>query len=178
MLITGFDILFFWVARMMFQCDNAMHQIPFKDVYLHALVKDKDGKKMSKSSANVIDPLSKIDEYSADILRFSLTMLCVQGRDLRLNDEAMILSRNFTNKIYNASNFLLMNATKFQNLSQCEIKTDLGKYMLTRLNACIKQVRANLDNYRFNDAASEIYKFLWNEFCDWGIEQNSFHKNL
>lgn len=177
MLITGFDILFFWVARMMFQCDNAMHQIPFKDVYLHALVKDKDGKKMSKSSANVIDPLSKIDEYSADILRFSLTMLCVQGRDLRLNDEAMILSRNFTNKIYNASNFLLMNATKFQNLSQCEIKTDLGKYMLTRLNACIKQVRANLDNYRFNDAASEIYKFLWNEFCDWGIELSKADKD-
>lgn len=177
MLITGFDILFFWVARMMFQCDNATQKIPFKDVYLHALVKDKDGKKMSKSSGNVIDPLSKIDEYSADILRFSLTMLCVQGRDLRLNDEAMILSRNFTNKIYNASNFLLMNASKFPDLSQCDIKTDLGKYMQSRLNECINSVRANLDVYRFNDAASDIYKFLWNEFCDWGIELSKANKD-
>ena len=177
MLITGFDILFFWVARMMFQCDNATAQVPFKDVYLHALVKDKDGKKMSKSSGNVIDPLSKIDEFSADILRLTLTLLCVQGRDLRLSDDAMVISRNFTNKIYNASNFLLMNVSKFADLSECEIKTSLGKYMQSRLNACISSVRTNLDAYRFNDAAGDIYKFLWNEFCDWGIELSKADKS-
>ena len=177
MLITGFDILFFWVARMMFQSSQAVGELPFKDIYLHALVKDKDGKKMSKSSGNVVDPLEKIDEFSADILRFTLTMLCVQGRDIRMSDEAMVISRNFTNKIYNASRFLLMNANSFANLEQSKIKTPLGAYLLSRFNACVTEVRKNIDEYRFNDAASAIYRFLWNEFCDWGIELSKADKS-
>ena len=177
MLITGFDILFFWVARMMFQSSQAVGELPFKDIYLHALVKDKDGKKMSKSSGNVVDPLEKIDEFSADILRFTLTMLCVQGRDIRMSDEAMVISRNFTNKIYNASRFLLMNASSFANLEQSEVKTPLGAYLLSRFNACVAEVRKNIDEYRFNDAASAIYRFLWNEFCDWGIELSKADKS-
>lgn len=176
MLITGFDILFFWVARMMFQCQNAMGELPFRDIYLHALVKDKDGKKMSKSSKNVVDPLLKIDEFSADILRFTLTILCVQGRDLRLSDEKLLIYRNFTNKLYNASKFLLLNASKFDDLDAAQIKTSLGKYMLSRFNCCVSAVRENLDEYRFNDAATELYKFFWDEFCDWGIELSKADK--
>lgn len=176
MLITGFDILFFWVARMMFQCQNAMGELPFRDIYLHALVKDKDGKKMSKSSKNVVDPLLKIDEFSADILRFTLTILCVQGRDLRLSDDKLLIYRNFTNKLYNASKFLLLNASKFDDLDAAQIKTSLGKYMLSRFNCCVSAVRENLDKYRFNDAATELYKFFWDEFCDWGIELSKADK--
>ena len=176
MLITGFDILFFWVARMMFQCQNALGQIPFKDIYLHALVKDKDGKKMSKSSGNIIDPLDKIDEYSADILRFTLALLAVQGRDIRLSEEKLVLVRNFTNKLYNASKFLLLNASKFENLEDVQIKTALGKYMLSRFNECVCEVRENLSAYRFNDAATALYRFLWDEFCDWGIELSKADK--
>ncbi|WP_297941810.1 valine--tRNA ligase [uncultured Campylobacter sp.] len=176
MLITGFDILFFWVARMMFQCQNAMGELPFRDIYLHALVKDKDGKKMSKSSKNVVDPLLKIDEFSADILRFTLTILCVQGRDLRLSDDKLLIYRNFTNKLYNASKFLLLNASKFDDLDAVRIKTSLGKYMLSRFNCCVGAVRENLDEYRFNDAATELYKFFWDEFCDWGIELSKADK--
>lgn len=177
MLITGFDILFFWVARMFFQCEEATKKLPFHDVYLHALVKTSDGKKMSKSSGNVIDPIDKINEYSADILRFTLALLCIQGRDIRLSEEKLILVRNFTNKLYNAHKFLLLNASKFDDLSQCEIKTELGKYLLSRFNECVKCVRENLENYRFNDAATEIYKFLWDEFCDWGIELSKAEKS-
>lgn len=177
MLITGFDILFFWVARMFFQCEEATKKLPFHDVYLHALVKTSDGKKMSKSSGNVIDPIDKINEYSADILRFTLALLCIQGRDIRLSEEKLILVRNFTNKLYNAHKFLLLNASKFDDLSQCEIKTELGKYLLSRFNECVKCVRENLENYRFNDAATAIYKFLWDEFCDWGIELSKAEKS-
>ncbi|CUU71678.1 valyl-tRNA synthetase [Campylobacter hyointestinalis subsp. hyointestinalis] len=177
MLITGFDILFFWVARMMFQCNNAVGELPFKDIYLHALVKDKDGKKMSKSSGNVIDPLTKIDEYSADILRFTLTLLCVQGRDIRLSEEKMVLVRNFTNKLYNASKFLLLNADKFPDFDENSIKTELGRYMLSRFKSCVNSLRSNLDAYRFNDAANDIYKFLWDKFCDWGIELSKANKS-
>ncbi|MBQ7270404.1 MAG: valine--tRNA ligase [Campylobacter sp.] len=176
MLITGFDILFFWVARMFFQCENATSKLPFKDVYLHALVKDKDGKKMSKSSKNIVDPLDKIDEYSADILRFTLTVLCVQGRDLRLSDDKLLIYRNFVNKLYNASKFLLLNSAKFGDLDENLVKTKLGEYMLSRFKACVNSVRANLDAYRFNDAATDLYKFFWDEFCDWGIELSKANK--
>lgn len=177
MLITGFDILFFWVARMMFQSNNALGELPFKDIYLHALVKDKDGKKMSKSSGNVIDPLNMIDEFSADILRFTLTILCVQGRDIRMSSEQMVLSRNFTNKLYNASKFLLMNADKFSDLDENTINTKLGKYMLNRFKIAVNETRKALDSYRFNDAADRVYKFLWDEFCDWGIELSKADKS-
>lgn len=177
MLITGFDILFFWVARMMFQSENALKKLPFKDIYLHALVKTATGEKMSKSSGNVIDPLEKIDEYSADILRFTLALLCIQGRDIRLSEEKLIQVRNFTNKLYNAHKFLLLNENKFENLSKIELKTELGIYMFSRFQNCVKETRKNLDEYRFNDAANEIYKFLWDEFCDWGIELSKADKS-
>ena len=177
MLITGFDILFFWVVRMMFQSNNALGELPFKDIYLHALVKDKDGKKMSKSSGNIIDPLNMIDEFSADILRFTLTILCVQGRDIRMSNEQMVLSRNFTNKLYNASKFLLMNADKFSDFDENAISTKLGKYMLNRFKIAVNETRKALDSYRFNDAADRVYKFLWDEFCDWGIELSKADKS-
>ena len=176
LLITGFDILFFWVARMMFQGENALGKLPFDDIYLHALVKDEQGRKMSKSLGNVIDPLVSIDEYSADILRFTLALLAVQGRDIKLSDEKMKLVRNFTNKLYNASKYLLLNESKFANLSDVKIETKLGKYMLSRFNECVREVRENIDAYRFNDAANAIYKFLWDEFCDWGIELSKADK--
>ena len=176
LLITGFDILFFWVARMMFQGENALGKLPFDDIYLHALVKDEQGRKMSKSLGNVIDPLVSIEEYSADILRFTLALLAVQGRDIKLSDEKMKLVRNFTNKLYNASKYLLLNESKFANLSDEKIETKLGKYMLSRFNECVREVRENIDAYRFNDAANAIYKFLWDEFCDWGIELSKADK--
>ena len=176
LLITGFDILFFWVARMMFQGENALGKLPFDDIYLHALVKDEQGRKMSKSLGNVIDPLVSIDEYSAEILRFTLALLAVQGRDIKLSDEKMKLVRNFTNKLYNASKYLLLNESKFANLSDAKIETKLGKYMLSRFNECVREVRENIDAYRFNDAANAIYKFLWDEFCDWGIELSKADK--
>lgn len=177
LLITGFDILFFWVARMMFQGQNALGKLPFSDIYLHALVKDEQGRKMSKSLGNVIDPLDSIEEYSADILRFTLALLAVQGRDIKLSDDKMKLVRNFTNKLYNASKYLLLNESKFEDLHRIELKTKLGIYMASRFNECVKQVRENIDAYRFNDAANALYKFLWDEFCDWGIELSKADKS-
>lgn len=177
LLITGFDILFFWVARMMFQGQNALNKLPFSDIYLHALVKDEQGRKMSKSLGNVIDPLDSIEEYSADILRFTLALLAVQGRDIKLSDEKMKLVRNFTNKLYNASKYLLLNESKFEDLNRIEVKTELGRYILSRFGECVEEVRSNIDAYRFNDAANALYKFLWDEFCDWGIELSKADKS-
>ena len=176
LLITGFDILFFWVARMMFQGENALGKLPFDDIYLHALVKDEFGRKMSKSLGNVIDPLDSINEYSADILRFTLTLLAVQGRDIKLSDAKMKQVRNFTNKLYNASKYLMLNESKFANLEDIKLQTKLGIYMNSRFNECVREVRENIDAYRFNDAANTLYKFLWDEFCDWGIELSKADK--
>ncbi len=176
LMITGFDILFFWVARMMFQGEQALGELPFKDIYLHALVKDEHGAKMSKSKGNVIDPLNVINEYSADILRFTLAMLAVQGRDIRMSNDTLLQVRNFTNKLINASKFLLLNENKFEDLDKIEIRTDLGLYMQSRLNAAVSETRKHIDAYRFNDAATTLYRFLWNEFCDWGIELSKAQK--
>jgi len=177
LLITGFDILFFWVARMMMMGTHFMKDVPFKDVYLHALVRDEHGQKMSKSKGNVIDPLEMIDKYSADVLRFTLAILAVQGRDIKLSENKMIEARNFTNKLYNAARFLKMHQDYFNDLEETEIKTELGKWMLYKFNEALKQVRHNLDEYRFNDAAMTLYKFLWNDFCDWGIELSKVSKD-
>ncbi|MBE0492006.1 MAG: valine--tRNA ligase [Sulfurospirillum sp.] len=170
LLITGFDILFFWVARMMFQGEHEFKKLPFKDIYLHALVKDEHGQKMSKSKGNVIDPLDTINDYSADTLRFTLAVLAVQGRDIKLSGEKLEQMRNFTNKLFNASKYLLMNETNFEDLANIQIKTDLGRYMYSRLKLATKEVREQIDSYRFNDGATTLYRFLWGEFCDWGIE--------
>ncbi len=170
LLITGFDILFFWVARMMMMGEHFMGKLPFKDIYLHALVKDEFGAKMSKSKGNVINPLDMIDEFSADVVRFSLCYLCVQGRDIKLGKKHLEVYRNFTNKLHNACNYLLIHQDSFKDLEQIEIKSDLGLYMLSRLNDSIAKVRACLDEYKFNEAAGEIYSIVWLEFCDKAIE--------
>jgi valyl-tRNA synthetase len=177
LLITGFDILFFWVARMMFQGEHEFKELPFKDIYLHALVKDEHGQKMSKSKGNVIDPLDTINEYSADTLRFTLAVLAVQGRDIKLSGEKLEQMRNFTNKLYNASKYLLMNEKSFEDLDKIAIKTDLGRYMYSRLKVATKEVREYMDSYRFNDGATTLYRFLWGEFCDWGIELSKAEKS-
>ncbi len=176
LLITGFDILFFWVARMMMMGQQFQKQLPFSDVYLHALVRDANGQKMSKSLGNVIDPLDTIDQYSADALRFTLAVLAVQGRDIKLSEEKLIESRNFTNKLFNAANFLRLNVDRFNDLSDINVTTDLGNYMVHRFNVAAKESRAFLDQYRFNDAATVLYRFLWGEFCDWGIELSKASK--
>ena len=176
LLITGFDILFFWVARMMMMGENFMGKLPFNHIYLHALVRDKDGQKMSKSKGNVIDPLDMVEKYSADALRFTLAISAAQGRDIRLSDEKLELSRNFTNKLYNASNFLQMHADSFSDLNDIEVVSPLGRYILSRYHAALKETRESLDDYRFNDAATTLYRFLWNEFCGWGIELSKVSK--
>ena len=170
LLITGFDILFFWVARMMMMGDYLIGELPFSDIYLHALVRDEHGEKMSKSKGNVIDPLDMVEKYSVDALRFTLAVLAVQGRDIRLSEEKLEWSRNFTNKLYNASKYLIMNGGKFQKLDEVEIRTPLGKYIMSKFRQATQEVHSFLKSYRFNDGATTIYRFLWNEFCDWGIE--------
>ena len=177
LLITGFDILFFWVARMMFSGEHFKKDLPFNDVYLHALVRDEYGNKMSKSKGNVIDPLDMVKDFSADTLRFTLAILAVQGRDIKLSNEKIIQIRNFTNKLYNAGKFLLLNRESFEDLDNIEIKTPLGLYMQSRLNQAVGEVRNYMENYRFNDGATVLYRFLWNEFCDWGIELSKADKN-
>jgi valyl-tRNA synthetase len=177
LLITGFDILFFWVARMIMMGEYFLGELPFRNIYLHALVRDENGNKMSKSRGNVIDPLDMIEKYSADALRFTLAVLAVQGRDIRLSQEKLEWSRNFTNKIHNASKYLLMNGSNFKSLDEVQIETPLGKYMLSRLNLAIIEIREYLDSYKFNDGATTIYRFLWNEFCDWGIELSKAEKS-
>jgi valyl-tRNA synthetase len=151
--------------------------VPFRDVYLHALVRDEHGQKMSKSKGNVIDPLEIIEKYSADALRFTLAILAVQGRDIKLSEAKIIESRNFTNKLYNAARFLSMHQETFKDLKDTEIKTELGKWLLFKFNEAVKNVRNELDEYRFNDAAMTLYRFLWQDFCDWGIELSKVSKD-
>ncbi|MEA1914701.1 MAG: valine--tRNA ligase, partial [Campylobacterota bacterium] len=177
LLITGFDIMFFWVARMMMMGEHFKGELPFKDIYMHALVRDETGAKMSKSKGNVIDPLDMVEEHSADIIRFTLAYLAVQGRDIKLGAKNLEQFRNFTNKLYNASNFLQLNVDTFADLKDIEIKTALGKYMQSRLSVAVNEIRTTLDTYKFNEAASVLYKFVWNEFCDWGIEYSKADKD-
>ena len=178
LLITGFDILFFWVARMLFSGESLLGELPFRDVYLHALVRDEFGQKMSKSKGNVIDPLAMIEEYGADSLRFGLAYSCAQGRDVRLAKSQLELAKNFANKLYNAAQFLLLYARQadpsFSGFIELEsinaYQSPLGRYAKSRLNSATKELRAALESYRFNDGASVAYRFLWGEFCDWCIE--------
>ncbi len=176
LMITGFDILFFWVARMLMMGERLTGKLPFPHIYLHALVKDEKGEKMSKSKGNVIDPLVMIDRYSADALRFTLAVLAVQGRDIKLSEEKLEQSRNFTNKLFNAAKYLQLNHDTFDDLKPEDITTPLGRYMLSRFYLAVKETRDYLDQYRFNDAATTLYRFLWGEFCDWGIELSKASK--
>jgi len=172
-LVTGFDILFFWVARMMMMGLHFMGEVPFRDVYIHALVRDAQGQKMSKSRGNVIDPLVIIDEYGADAFRFTLAAFAAQGRDVKLAEERIAGYRNFANKIWNASRFAFMNLQDFDpdtvDWQGLEL-TNADRWILFRLNAAACEVDEALAGYRFNEAASSLYRFTWSEFCDWYIE--------
>lgn len=176
LLITGFDILFFWVARMMTMGEQFLGKLPFKDVYLHALVRDEHGQKMSKSKGNVIDPLDIVDKYSADSLRFALAMLAVAGRDIRLSEDKFVQSRNFTNKLFNAAKYITMNNPQMIDVTKEAPKTELGRYMASKMAQATKEVREQLDSYRFSDAAITVYKYFWDEFCDYGIELSKAEK--
>jgi valyl-tRNA synthetase len=172
-LVTGFDILFFWVARMMMMGLHFMGEVPFRDVYIHALVRDAQGQKMSKSRGNVIDPLVIIDQYGADAFRFTLAAFAAQGRDIKLAEERIAGYRNFANKIWNASRFTLMNLEGFdpERVSLAELQlSNADRWILFRLNAAARDAEDALAGYRFNDAASSLYRFTWSEFCDWYIE--------
>jgi valyl-tRNA synthetase len=172
-LVTAFDILFFWVARMIMLGLKFKGDIPFHKVYIHALVRDAEGQKMSKSRGNVIDPLEVMDQYGTDALRFTLAALAGQGRDIRLSEERIQGYRNFMNKIWNAFRYCELNfALTGERVPQAErSRLDLAdRWILSRLQSVIAVTRRALEEYRFNDAANEIYQFFWHEFCDWYLE--------
>ena len=174
-LITSFDIIFFWVARMMMMGLHFMDEVPFRDVYLHALVRDKHGKKMSKSTGNVIDPLAVMAEFGTDALRFTLTAFAAQGREIKLDEERIEGYRHFINKLWNAARFAMMHLDDCDG-SEKEVVADLKglplvhQWILSRTAATIVEVRQGLDEYHFNDAAQALYQFIWREFCDWYVE--------
>ena len=170
-LVTAYDIIFFWVARMIFSGLEHMKRIPFKDVLIHGLVRDAQGRKMSKSLGNGIDPLEIIDKYGADTLRFSLANGVAPGSDMRFSEEKLEGARNFMNKIWNASRFVLMNAegkdvTEFKN---CRL-TIADKWILAKLNRVIREVTVNVQKYEIGIALGQLYDFVWSDFCDWYIE--------
>jgi valyl-tRNA synthetase len=174
-LITSFDILFFWVARMMMMGIHFMNEVPFKDVYLHALVRDKHGKKMSKSTGNVIDPLEVMKQYGTDAMRFTLTAFAAQGREIKLDEDRIEGYRHFINKIWNSARFAQM------HVADCDPNVVaiagapknlalVHRWILSRTATTVREVRLALDEYRFNDVASVLYQFIWREFCDWYLE--------
>ncbi len=171
-LVTAFDILFFWVARMVMMGQHFMHKPPFHHVYIHALVRDAGGKKMSKSTGNVIDPIDMIDTYGADALRFTLVAFAAMGRDIKLSEERIEGYRHFINKLWNAARFSLMNLPDSipSTTSALEQIPMHHAWILYRLEATKEENKAALAAYRFNDSAQLLYKFLWNEFCDWYLE--------
>ena len=170
-LVTAHDIIFFWVARMMMQGLQFMDDIPFSDVYVHALILDEHGQKMSKSKGNVIDPLVLIEKFGADALRFTLAAQAAQGRNIRLSEQRIEGYRNFGTKLWNASRFCEMNECKPDvDFDPATAKQTINQWILHEANACAGAVAREIDAYRFNDAASAIYKFTWNIFCDWYLE--------
>ena len=170
-LVTGYDIIFFWVARMIFSGIEHMNRIPFKDVLIHGLVRDSQGRKMSKSLGNGIDPTEIIEKYGADTLRFSLINGVAAGSDMRFSDEKIEGARNFMNKIWNASRFVLMNAegNKVSDLKDCKLFS-ADKWIITKLNKTIKEVTINMEKYEMGVALAILYDFVWTDFCDWYIE--------
>lgn len=178
-LVTGYDIIFFWVSRMIFQALEFTGERPFKDVLIHGLIRDEQGRKMSKSLGNGVDPMDVIDEYGADTLRFFLTTNSAPGMDLRYVPEKLEASWNFINKIWNSARFVLMNIDQdiayeeltFTNLNICD------QWILQRLNTVIKEVDTNMDKFEFVNVGSELYKFIWDDFCSWYIELSKVHLN-
>jgi valyl-tRNA synthetase len=172
-LVTSFDIIFFWVARMIMMGLKFMGDVPFKDVYIHALVRDAEGQKMSKSKGNVIDPLEIMEKYGTDALRFTLSSMASPGRDIKLSEERIEGYRNFANKLWNAARFALMNIP--ENLPESPSNTSarlsiINVWIQSRLHRTIGSVNTSLENYRFDEAAAVLYQFIWHEFCDWYLE--------
>ena len=170
-LVTGFDIIFFWVARMMMMGLHFMKEVPFKDVYIHALVRDEKGAKMSKSKGNVMDPLELIDQYGADALRFTLAAMAAQGRDIKLATSRVEGYRNFATKIWNAARFAEMNGAKrMDSFDPKSAKETLNKWILGEAEKAVREVTEAIEAYKFNEAAGAAYRFVWSIFCDWYVE--------
>ncbi len=169
-LVTGLDILFFWVARMIMLGLKFMGDVPFRDVYIHALVRDAEGQKMSKSKGNVIDPLHVMDQYGTDALRFTLAAMASPGRDIKLAEERIEGYRNFANKIWNAARFAHLYLEGPQAATHPTERSFPDRWILSRLNHTIRSVTAELEAYRFDRAASALYQFIWHEYCDWYLE--------
>src|SRR5215475_2714337 len=170
-LVTGFDIIFFWVARMMMMGLHFLEGVPFRDVYIHALVRDERGAKMSKSKGNVIDPLHLIDEYGADALRFTLAAMAAQGRDIKLSTQRVEGYRNFATKLWNACRFAEMNGCALPaGFDPTEAKQTLNRWIAHETSRASREVTEAIEAYRFNDAAGAIYRFVWNVYCDWYLE--------
>ncbi|AVX04721.1 valine--tRNA ligase [Maritalea myrionectae] len=170
-LVTGFDIIFFWVARMMMFGIHFMDEEPFENVYVHALVRDEHGQKMSKTKGNVIDPITLFDEYGADATRFTLAAMAAQGRDLKLAISRVEGYRNFVTKIWNASRFLEMNeCVRVEGYDPTTVNSTLNKWILSRAAKTVAEVEKSLEAFRFNEAANAAYDFVWGTFCDWFVE--------
>jgi valyl-tRNA synthetase len=170
-LVTGFDIIFFWVARMMMMGLHFRGEIPFRDVYIHALVRDEKGAKMSKSKGNAIDPLGLIDRYGADALRFTLAAMAAQGRDIKLSESRVEGSRNFATKLWNAARFAEMNGcVRRADFNPKTVRSTLNRWILAEAARTLSEVGAAIEAFRFNDAANAAYRFVWNVFCDWHLE--------
>ena len=169
-LVTGYDIIFFWVARMMFTGMEFMQEVPFRHVFIHGLVRDSQGRKMSKSLGNGIDPLEVIDQFGADTLRFTLVTGNTPGNDMRFYMERVESSRNFANKIWNASRFVLMNLEDFDESLPCGELTLADRWILSRYAQTVAGVTANLEKFELGEAARMLYDFIWGEYCDWYIE--------
>ena len=170
-LVTGFDIIFFWVARMLMFGMEFMKKEPFRDIYVHALVRDEKGQKMSKSKGNAIDPLELIEIYSADALRFTLLSMASPGRDVKLSEDRVKGYRNFLNKLWNANNFLIQNKCEFKSTKKPpKFKININKWVYSELLETKKIVAKNIKDYRFDEAARNAYQFVWHSFCDWYLE--------
>ncbi len=170
-LVTGFDIIFFWVARMMMMGLHFMGEVPFRKIYIHALVRDEGGQKMSKSRGNIIDPLSLIDRYGCDALRFTLAALAVPGRDIKLSESRVAGYRNFATKLWNAARYAEMNGCRLApGFDPGAARLTLNRWILGACAECAAAVTAALDAFRFDEAASALYHFLWGRFCDWYLE--------
>jgi len=170
-LVTGFDIIFFWVARMMMMGLHFMDEAPFHTVYIHALVRDERGQKMSKSRGNIIDPLELIDRYGCDALRFTLAALAAPGRDIKLAESRVEGYRNFATKLWNAARYAQMNGCVLADgFSAAALRLTVNRWIATAMADCAAAVTASLDAYRFDEAANTLYQFVWGTFCDWYIE--------
>ncbi|MFH0296062.1 valine--tRNA ligase [Bradyrhizobium sp. 31Argb] len=170
-LVTGFDIIFFWVARMMMMGLHFTKEVPFSTIYMHALVRDEKGAKMSKSKGNVIDPLHLVDEYGADALRFTLAAMAAQGRDIKLSTQRVDGYRSFATKLWNACRFAEMNgAALTAGFDPTSVKETLNRWIMHETTLAAREVTEAIEAYRFNDAAGAVYRFVWNVFCDWYVE--------